>query len=211
MSPGDTPGIYSSARFVLTAPREKCLLKIKGPLGEVTLNETLYPPVLDKLAENGGSPKSAEDLLTPALRKPGGLATLTEILACLIAAQYVFVAQPSLDGKVIAKSARRFNNAILDRAGFDPEPTYFASPVIGSGVASTLVDLLFTQATVEKNRDLIGHTWSILSANGRFILKDGKPIESPDENQKMLHDLLKSYQSERLPLLRRLGIVEAGA
>jgi hypothetical protein len=50
-------------------------------------------------------------------------------------------------------------------------------------------------------------TWALLKAQGQRIIKDGKPLESDEENLAELAQQAQPFSTKRLPLLRKLGLV----
>jgi hypothetical protein len=50
-------------------------------------------------------------------------------------------------------------------------------------------------------------TWALLKAQGQRIIKDGKPLESDEENLAELAQQAQAFSAKRLPLLSKLGVV----
>ena len=50
------------------------------------------------------------------------------------------------------------------------------------------------------------YVWNILNSQNQRLIKDGKPIESADENIAELRTRLAIFEEKRLPVLQQLGI-----
>ena len=48
--------------------------------------------------------------------------------------------------------------------------------------------------------------WQILSAQGQKIVKEGKTLETPEENLAELTDQAKTFAEKQLPILKALQI-----
>jgi len=84
-----------------------------------------------------------------------------------------------------------------------------ASPVIGAGVAVGRIEQLFLLALGQNKStpaDLSAHVWHTLSMQGQRILKDGKALESADENIAHITGLAQTFLDKRLGILKALEI-----
>jgi hypothetical protein len=48
--------------------------------------------------------------------------------------------------------------------------------------------------------------WQILEAQGQKLIKEGKPLESPDENLAELAELSLAFAEKQLPILKALHV-----
>jgi hypothetical protein len=48
--------------------------------------------------------------------------------------------------------------------------------------------------------------WSVLAEQNQRIVKEGKPIESPEDNLAELLTQAREFHDKRLPVLKTLGI-----
>jgi hypothetical protein len=81
-----------------------------------------------------------------------------------------------------------------------------ASPLTGSGIFASGLDLLFARARLLKRepKELVA---SVLAETGQSLLKDGKPIESPEEQKAEIGPLLGRFEEHVLPPWRQHGIL----
>ena len=48
--------------------------------------------------------------------------------------------------------------------------------------------------------------WALLKAQGQRIIKEGKTLESDEDNLAEIAAQARAFEAKRLPLLRRLGV-----
>ncbi len=203
LSPGDLHRRWDGMRFVLSTRREEISLRIKGVLGEATLKEEVYAPILDALADGPRTTRElAADPRMAALSRP----ILQQALTVLVGINHV---QPALDaageaGRAV--SVRKFNTAVMDKARSTRDLVYLASPVTGAGVEISRISQLFLLAGQEGHDDPPAFAWEQLSRIGHKVARDGKPLDTADENLAELRELFDQFNRRRLPLLRSLGI-----
>ena len=110
------------------------------------------------------------------------------------------------------ETARRFNQVVLRRAVMGGSSAgILASPVIGSGVNLNLVQMIaahvfIQQPTIQFNA-LVDEVWRIMESQGRKFIKEGKTLETVEENLKELSDKLRDFVDKRLPLLKMLKVI----
>jgi hypothetical protein len=85
---------------------------------------------------------------------------------------------------------------------------FLASPVTGGQVTLDRVSQLFLLAAVEGQADAPAFVWDILKEGGAQLLKDGKPLETAEENLAELREVFAGFTAKQLPRLVALGIVE---
>src|SRR5690606_23631273 len=103
------------------------------------------------------------------------------------------------------ESARRFNLAVMEKARHSADLAFLASPVTGGGVAVDRFQQLFLLAQSQGDKDPARFVWRVLDAQGQRIVKDGKALESVDDNLAELGQRHAAFE-KRLPTLRALGI-----
>ncbi|KAA5606080.1 methyltransferase domain-containing protein [Roseospira marina] len=191
---------------VLLIPPEDRPTKVKGALGEAELQEAIYGPVVEGLAADDFAPKSIADL-----RARPGCQDLT--VPHLIQAMQVLCglgsAAPAHDpatAKTVRKTSRALNTELCRRAQFSEDVQFLAAPLIGTGVAVNRFEQLFLRAAERKEADPPAFVWRLLQAQGQVLRKDGQPITDPEANVAELRARYDTFQTKRLPILRRLGI-----
>lgn len=197
---------WANRRFILAVPREKATLTIKGALGEATLHEAVYNPVLDALQ---GGPKTVQELLANKDVAELGLGRLHEALYILVGVGHALLALPGSGDTKRAKSTKPFNNAVINRARDSADLAYLASPLTGGGVAVGRINLLFLLAIQNGHKTPEGwaqFAWTVLQAQGHAMMKDGKTLETLEENIAELTSQATAFADGQLITLRNLLI-----
>jgi SAM-dependent methyltransferase len=193
----------ANTRFALTVPRSSLALKATFPVGEVNLQAEVYEPVADALAEK---PKSVAEMLASEPLKAMGYQKILQALVILTSSGQ---AAPALDDKA-AREAKphcdRLNAVLMERARTSADIAYLVSPVIGSGVPVDRFTQLMLLGRKLGQKDIAAFVWSVLSAQNQRILKDGKTLETPEENLAELKTREADFTAKTLPLLTSLGI-----
>jgi hypothetical protein len=67
------------------------------------------------------------------------------------------------------------------------------------------ISRLFILANRQKQADAVQYAWSILEGQGERFIKDGKKLDTRDDNVSELRDRFASF-SKRVEVLSQLGI-----
>lgn len=194
-------------RFVLVVPRGEVSLKVTGSLGEASLQEAIYAPILDALAEY--KPRTLGQLENALAPKGIGFAQLREAALALCGAG---ILAPAQDETAIAKAkkpAERLNAHLMTKAKSHNELAYLASPVTGGGVPVSRFEQLFLLARSQGHKtpqDWAQSAWTQLAAQGQRLVKEGKPLETPEDNLAELTKQASQFAEKRLPVLKGLGV-----
>lgn len=95
------------------------------------------------------------------------------------------------------------------RARSSGEINFLASPVIGAGVPVPRFHQLFLLARGKGQKtpeDWAQFVWSLLSAQGHRLIKEGKTLDSAEDNIAELTRQAVEFADKRLPVLKGLGI-----
>ncbi len=191
---------WSNTRFVGIVPRADSPLKIATSLGELSLSAEVYGPIADVISKG---PIRGIDLIKAL--PSHNLAQICQALAVLTA--YSACHPCSLEKNVQAAlpGTQRFNNAVMEHARFSSDLNFLASPVTGGGLPMDRISLLMLAAH-QSGQDIVAGTWKQLkSLNQRFV-KDGRTLETEDENLAEMKVRADSFVEKTLPLLRNLQI-----
>jgi SAM-dependent methyltransferase len=199
----ESRGRWLDTRFAFWTARADVPLTVAGPLGTANLQPEIYDPLLDALADGPRTLRQLTDV--PAI---GGLGwpRIVQALQVLVGAGHL---QPALPARGDAERGRRtkvFNTVVMERAKASGDLQFLASPVTGGGVAVDRFEQLFLLARQTKQSDPALFIWEGLSALGQRLMKDGKALETAEENIADLRTRLAAFSEKRLPLLQRLGI-----
>ena len=186
--------------FILSTPRADITLKMRFPIGEINLLPEIYNPVLDELDKG---PRTLADLFA-ALAPGVPPERVQQALLVLLASGHVLLAPTGFAAQRKA-ATDRFNAVVIERASQSDELQFLASPVAGTGIFVDLVDRLFLSAR-KQDQEPVAFAWEALRARNQVMLKNGKPLGTPEENLQELKERLTLFNEKRLPRLQKLGI-----
>ncbi|MCX5864967.1 MAG: class I SAM-dependent methyltransferase [Deltaproteobacteria bacterium] len=194
-------------KVILVAHRPDASLKVTGSLGEATMSEEVYNPILDLLADH--KPKTIGQI-EQALKDNGIVfAQITQAMVVLTGAGHLAAVQ---DEGVISKTKKctdKLNAHLINKARGGSDISYLVSPVIGGGIAVGRFQQLFLLAMSQgkkKPADWAEMVWQILSAQGQKIVKEGKTLETAEENLVELSGQAAAFAEKQLPVLKALQI-----
>ena len=193
-------------RVVLTTARAKVPLKVQGARGEATLKPEVYEPLLDLLADH--KPRTLGQI-EQALRAQGPFSQWLQSVLVLVGAGHAAPAHDEAQATKARKSSERLNASLLVRARASGEVGQLASPITGGGVPVGRFQQLFLLARAQgakQPQDWGRFAAQLLQAQGQSILKDGKPLQTPEENLAELTAQAEDFAAHRLPVLRALGV-----
>jgi len=206
LAPGEHRRLLSGLRFAPAVPRNRMVLAIPGPVGELTLKPEVHGAVMDVLERKQAG--FDELLALPAFRA-GGADMLVDCLALLVHSGHVLALAGPHDGDM--RPAQRFNRMIVERARGGRLYGHLASPVARTGVPVDEFGLLALAAVFDaKAADPVAaarHALSILAGSGRRPLKDNRPIDDDGEAIAYLAGRMTPMLEEQLPVWRRLGVL----
>ena len=193
--------------IVLTSPRSALAFTVQGALGQRELSPGAYNPVLDALGDHRcrtigevEQALSGTDMRLPAIY---------EAIVVLAGKGDLALVQED-EGQTAARvHTDRINLYMLDKARGDAELTSLASPVTGGGIIVSRFHQLFLLArTRGRNsaQELAGFAWDLLAAQNQRVVKDGKPIETAEENLAELAREAREFIDLRLPVFQALQI-----
>ena len=190
-------------RLVLSGPAAEVPRKVKGVLGEAELQGEVYEPILAKL---DGQPKTVRELLANPSIANLGLARLQQALMILVGQAKCHIALPSSGEAERAKRTGALNLAIMRRARESADLACLASPVIGGAIGMDRIGQLFLLAAREKAPDRARFVWDFLKIQGQKIVKDGKMLDTEEENVAELKERARLFVEKAAPILAMLGI-----
>lgn len=199
----ESRALWSEQRFALTTLRGDVPLKAAGALGEANLQAEVYAPILDALADG---PMTFRQLTATKSIADLGWARITQGLAVLVGTGHLQPCLPATEDNKRAQRTRAFNSAVLKRAEGSAELQFLSSPVTGGGISVDRIQQLFLAGLAQKGADPVAHAWTVLSAQGQTLLKDGQPLEGAEANIAELGGRFATFSQQRLPVLKQLGI-----
>ena len=194
-------------RVILVQPRADVSLKVTGSLGEATLQDAVYGPILDQLADH--KPKSLAQL--EQVLQPIGLnfVQLIQAVMVLSGAGVLLAAQDEATASKAKKRTERLITHLMTKARSSSELNYLASPVTGGGIAVARFHQLFLLAKQQGHKqpqEWASFVWNLLAMQGQRLLKEGKTLETAEANLAELTEQATEFADKRLPILKALQI-----
>ena len=194
--------------FILTVPRNDVAMTVKGDLGEATLSEDVYRPILDALADH--SPKTIADLETVLADEKVDIGQLCQAVLVLAASGTLMTTQSEDEIEAVKERTDRLNTHLFNRARSSGDIAYLASPVIGGGIGVGQIEQLFTACSKHGAQDpeaWADEVWGIVNSQGQKLLKDGVPLETDGDNLSELKRRAETFFQDRVPIMKALKIL----
>ena len=194
-------------RYVLLNSVENVPLKFASTVGEIKLAENVYRPILEFLQEDNFRPKNFSEYLK---RNPTqDQKTLMEVITLLVNGNYIMPCQSEAAVKLVKKSCERLNAHICERSKFEDAINFLASPLTGMGINANRFQQIFLlqYKNGDKTPDKLAESaWKIIFRQGQRLIRNGKIIESPEENLAHMKTLTETFLTKQLPLFKSLLI-----
>lgn len=197
-----------SLKFILAKPAQSFDYKARGSVGEVTLKESIYKPLVHlfsdlKVHDFDEVKKYAED---------NGYSLQIAIECLLILSSTGMIETVQEATGAIKKRCKRLNEWILNRATTSDSLNYLASPLTGgaANIDRTRMLLILARKTwpdSQKYELWAKFAWEILEANNQKLIKEGKVLESPEENLEELKRFAKEMSDGSLEILEKHEII----
>jgi len=195
--------LLSNFRFALIVLPEDIEYETELVGRPIKLEETIYKPIVSALADR---PQTLRELMQkPALKKLD-FASILQALKILIATYSITPVRSEAEESDRRKVTNRINAALLKRARFGADTQILASPMTGGGIDISRSEQLFLLAHTHQ-LDPVPYIWNLLQVQGEKLIKDDNVLESPEANQAELRKQAKQFETLRLPLLKKLGLV----
>lgn len=197
-----------SQRVMLSTPGSGVTLKVTGSLGEASMSEDVYNPILDLLMDH--KPKTLGQMEQALKAKNITFYQVVQAALLLTGAGHLSAVQ---DDTVTAKSKQqtdKLNSYLMQKARSSSELSYLASPVTGGGINIGRFQQLFLLAMIQGKKQPVEwaeFVWQILELQGQKIVKDGKMLETAEENIAELSVQAQDFSLKRLPVLKALQII----
>lgn len=207
LNPLEQAEALRAQKVILVQPRADVSLKVTGALGEASMQEAVYAPILDALADH--KPKTLGQIEQAVKDKGVAFAQVAQAAMILTGAGHLAAVQ---DDAVISKAKKhtdKLNVHLIDKARGSSDISYLASPVTGGGVTVGRFQQLFLLAMSQGKKqpaEWAQVVWQILAAQGQKIVKEGKTLESAEENIAELTLQATTFAEKQLPILKALQV-----
>lgn len=208
LSPQEQAEALRTQKIILISHRPDVSLKVKSILGEADMSAAVYNPILDFLADH--IPKSLAQIEQSLKDKGIALAQLMQAIMVLSGAGHLAAVQDDADIDRARKHSDKLNACLIKKARGSNDITYLASPVIGGGVAVGRFQQLFLLAMSQGKNE--PSEWALevsrtLLAQGQKIVKEGKTLETSDENLAELIAQARMFADKQMPILKALQVI----
>lgn len=197
---------------VLVQPRAGIQPKVSGSLGEAILQQTIYDPLLDMLADN--KPKKIGQLIDAAKNHQITTAQTLQAIILLCGSGTLHVAQDHTIIQKVYKRTSQLNGFLMQKARSNAEINYLASPVTGGGISVPRFYQLFLLGYQQHKQpksisagELAQFVWQILSSQGQHLTKAGKPLETAEANLAELRSAAEKFLTNDLRVYQALQII----
>lgn len=200
--------LLRAERCVLVQPRAQVNLKANGHLGEATLQETVYAPVLDALASY--QPQSLAELEQTVRQQNITFAQLLQAVVVLSGNGALAPAQNEAAITQTKITSKHLNLHLMSKARSSNEISYLASPITGGGITIPRFQQLFMLAATQDHKtpqDWAQYVWHLLTLQGQHIIKEGKTLDTPEDNLAELSAQAQSFADHHLAILKALQVV----
>jgi hypothetical protein len=195
-------------KLVLISPREDISLKISGSLGEANMSEAIYAPILDLMSDH--KTRNIEEIASKVKDKSVNFSQVAQAALVLLGVGHFASVQSESQIAKSKQASFKLNEFLIDKARFSSEITFLASPVTGGGIAVDRFQQLFILAMrngKKEPQDWASKVWSVLAAQNQRLLKEGKTLESAEDNIQELVKQANDFALKRLPVLKALEII----
>jgi hypothetical protein len=194
-------------RFLMSAYRPEVSLKVSGSLGDATLTETIYAPILDLMADFKIRSLS---MIEQAVKEKGiNFGQLTQAVLVLCGSGIFSAVQEDTSISKAKKYTDKLNTYLKLKARSSNDISFLASPVTGGGVVVGRFQQLFLLALEQgkkKPEEWAASAMQVLVSQGQKIAQEGKSLESAEEQLAELNSWSTEFAIKRLPVLKALQI-----
>ena len=208
LNPLEQAEAFRAQKVMLATYRADVLLKVNGALGEAAMQEAVYKPILDALADH--KPQTLAQLEQPLKGQNIAFAQLVQAVMILAASGTLQAVQDEALTPKAKKHTDKLNTVLMDKARSSADIPNLASPVTGGGIIVGIFHQLFVLALQQgkkKPEDWAAFVAQILASQGQKIVKEGKPLETEGEQLKELTTQATDFATKQLPILKALQII----
>jgi SAM-dependent methyltransferase len=194
--------------LALTALPGQATLALKLAIGNIEVDAATYQPVLDALALR---PHTLDELAALPALAGCSLLQIGEMAALLTASDQAS-AYFTRAAATVPDAARKMNAAVAQASLFGDQYQALASPLLGNGLKSGLVQRLVYGLLQQEAEPADTVSWArrigaILRSQGLHLSKDGKALVDEDDMHAELCYLTEAIVRQRAPVWRALHML----
>ena len=190
-------------RVILALPSASVVLKVRGALGETSLAEGLYDPILDVLSSHRAM--TLREIEESVRDRSIALTQIVTAVTLLISMGVLLNAQEEARIADARPSADRLNAAICERAIEGADIQFLVSPVSSSGILMPRIPQLFLLAKMRGMQR--PDQWAEFAET--TVRMEPRPMGSPTDSTSVAGELAakaERFAKVHLPILEALGI-----
>lgn len=194
--------------IIMVAPQSAVKFKVTTSVGEVSLNEAIYQPLVECLSDYKSW--SIGQLIQTLSVKKISASQILQAVVVMCGAGYFMPSQGTAAAKKSRTASDKLNAIILAKARISGEIGYLTSPLVAGALSVGRFQQLFIiahQAKHTNSKEIAAYVWNILSSHGQKMLKDGKVLEDELANLIELERQAKLFIDDQLPLFKALMVV----
>jgi SAM-dependent methyltransferase len=194
-------------KILLATYRPDVSLKVSGAMGEASLTEEVYAPILDFLADH--KPKTIGQIELAVKDKGVSFAQIRQVVMVLAGVGHLALVQ---EDPIIAKARKqtdKLNAHLCQKARGRNDIGCLASPVTGGGLVVNRFQQLFLTSIGQGRKqpaEWAQYVWQTIAAQSQKVLKEGRTLETPEENLAELTRQATEFAEKQLPILKALQI-----
>jgi SAM-dependent methyltransferase len=208
LSPLEQADAIRNLRVIVpSASHSSIALTVNGPLGSIGLNPEIYKPVLEAMGEIEA--RTVGEIEARLQGKNIPLASLYEAVMVLGGKGVLLLVQVDAAQERARPRTDRLNHFLLDKARGGGDLPILVSPLTGTAIRVSRANQLYLLAHKQGRSEpdaLARFAWEILGAQGQRLVKDGKPLETAEENLDELEAQAREFRDRVLPALRVLQV-----
>lgn len=207
LSPQEKIEQMRAQSFVMILSREKADLKIKGGLGDATLSGELFVRLLDFFADY--QPHTLGDMELH-IAGNGTIHDIWHATLLMMSAGYLAPTHDAAEVERNLEKTRHLNALLKNKARYSGDIPFLVSPLLGGGVKVDRFHQIFVMAHEEGVRGaeaLVDYAWQLLMTQGQKLMKEGVPLETPEQCRAELLAQAEEFVAQRAPILKTLGIL----
>ena len=194
-------------RLVLSKPAADISLTIKATMGEATLSEDVYRPILNALSS--GKPMTLGEV-EQAVKDRLPFARLLEAAIVLVGASIVSLAQEEEVIRAAKKHTDGINSFVTYKAQGSADINFMVSPVIGGAITVPRISQLFILGMRQGRKtpgELADFVWRLLAAQNQSLSKDGQVLVGEESNLSELNRQAGEFLEKQMSILTALSMV----
>lgn len=194
-------------RFVLLKPIDEISSKVSTISGEATLQGDIYVPVMEALAAKNYAPKTLSQLLSSV--PTHSYQVMLQTLTILVGVDAVAPCHSEESEKQVQSRCSLLNQHLCQQSAYESKISLLSSPLTGGGVVVERFQQLFLVALRQGKKqpaEWAQWAWQTLSVQGQRLLKEGKALETAEENIAELTLQATTFAERKLPILKALRV-----